>query len=147
MSPKTAAQTIQITGWVLFVVSVVFAAGAWPPLSGPVVMFYDLVDWPFHGAAQALPQEARLFTAILGGAFASLCMMMILIVAPAVARGDDAVRRNAIIAILTWFVVDSTGSIASGVPGNAVLNIVFLAAFLAPLIMVKSRNAARAVQA
>ena len=146
MPPEFAARTINITGWVLFVVSVIFAAGAWPPLSGPVVMFYDLVDWPFTGAAQPLAQEARLFTAILGGAFASLCMMMVLIVAPAVARGDDAVRRSAIIAILTWFVVDSTGSIAAGVPGNAVLNIVFLAAFLAPLVMVKLQSTRHIMQ-
>ena len=145
MSPKSAAQTLKIVGWALVAMSLMFAAAAWPPLSGPTLMFYDLVDWPVDGV-EAFAQETRLFSAILGGGFASLGMMMVLIVAPAVARGDEAIRRSAIIAILTWFVVDSTGSIASGVPGNAVLNSVFLAVFLAPLIMVKPRSAAAAIE-
>jgi len=147
MSPETAARTLKIVGWALVAMSVMFSAGAWPPLNGPVLMFYDLVDWPMDGNVQTFAQETRLFSAILGGGFASLGMMLILIVAPAIVRGDEAVRRNAIIAILTWFVVDSSGSIASGVPMNAVLNCVFLAAFAAPLVMVNFRHASNALQA
>jgi len=140
MSPQTAAKTLKITGAGLVAISLMVAAGAYPPMDGPSVLFHDMVDWPIDGATGAYTKEARLFSAIMGGAFAALGMMLMLIVAPAIRRGDDTIRRSAIIAILTWFIVDSIGSIAAGVAANALFNCLFLAVFLAPLVMVRGKE-------
>lgn len=78
------------------------------------------------------------------GVFASLAAVFDLIVAPAIGRGDDDVRRGAILSILIWFVIDSAGSIAAGVPSNAAFNVVFLALFLAPLMAAKGAARSRA---
>ena len=93
------------------------------------------------GAATVATAQTRLLAAISGGVFASWSVLLILIVAPAVVRGDDDIRRAALIAILVWFVIDSAGSLAAGFAANAAFNTVYLVTLLAPLLMVEKMNA------
>ncbi|MEQ8936449.1 MAG: hypothetical protein RIE56_11740, partial [Amphiplicatus sp.] len=67
-----------------------------------------------------------------------------MIIAPAVERGDQGARRGAIAAIAVWFVVDSAGSIASGVGSNALFNALFAAMYLVPLVGANLAGAGRA---
>ncbi|OYU78604.1 MAG: hypothetical protein CFE32_00780, partial [Alphaproteobacteria bacterium PA3] len=48
-------------------------------------------------------------------------------------QAREAVRRTALAGILTWFCLDSAGSIASGNPSNAVANILVLLIAVGPL--------------
>ncbi len=144
MSSRAAAQFLRITSAASFVLALIFASGAFAPVEGASRLLHDFLDFPLGDGLGAYTTEARWFSAIGGGVFASLAAVFYLIVAPAVARGDDEVRRGAIISILIWFVIDSAGSIAAGVPSNAAFNVVFLALFLAPLMAAKGAASARA---
>lgn len=138
MSPAAAARMLSIASFVLLIApGPLTAAAAHPPFAGPLSLFIDLVGWPLDGAVAALTKEGRLLAGILGGILTALGLMLALIVAPALKRGDDEIRRAGIIAILGWFFVDSSGSIAAGFAGNAVANIGILAALLYPMLAVK----------
>lgn len=137
MSPQNASQILKIVGFVSIGFALAIAGAAWPPASGVFNFLYDMVDWPLDGAVTVVTTQTRLLAAISGGVFASWSVMLILIVAPAVARGDDDIRRAALIAIVVWFVIDSAGSLAAGFATNAAFNTVYLLTLLAPLMMVK----------
>jgi len=142
MAPQIASQTLKIIGYVSIGFALAIAGAAWPPTSGLFNFLYDMVDWPMDGAATVIFEQTRLLGAISGGVFASWSVLLILIVAPAIARGDEEIRRAAVTAILVWFFIDSAGSLAAGFPVNAAFNSVYLASLLAPLLMVK-KNIAR----
>jgi hypothetical protein len=138
MSPAAAARALTFVSLVFLAFALVIAAAAWPPLAGPSTVLHDLVAWPIDGGTDLGSDEARLLSAILGGVFASLAAMLMLVVAPALKRGDDQVRRGAVAAVLVWFVIDSIGSVVAGAPSNAAFNTVFLAMVLAPLMLVRA---------
>ncbi|MEM6453067.1 MAG: hypothetical protein AAF703_22455 [Cyanobacteria bacterium P01_D01_bin.105] len=45
----------------------------------------------------------------------------------------EAVRKVVLVSLLSWFVLDSAGSIASGVPSNAAFNVFVLLLAVGPL--------------
>ncbi len=144
MSPETAARWTQTLAILSFLCALFIAAGAYPPLSGVMVTMLDAVDWPIDGAVATLSTEARLMSAIGGGVFAGFAVMLLLIVAPALRRGDAEIRKSALIALLAWYVIDSTGSVAAGVAGNVVFNTLYLAAAIAPLVFTAKTSGAGA---
>lgn len=144
MSPQTACQLIKIVGYISIGFALAIAGAAWTPTSGVFNFLYDMVDWPLDGAANVVTAQTRLLSAISGGVFASWSVLLILIVAPAIARGDDDIRRAALIAILVWFFIDSAGSLAAGFATNAAFNTVYLVTLLAPLLMSKESAAGAA---
>ncbi len=123
---------------------IALALGAFPPLSGAARLFADLVFWPVDGAQTIAAPETRLFAAIGGGAFVGMGLMIWLLVTQGFARGlDPAFARRTIMAgILGWFVTDSLGSIAAGSPGNALLNVPLMLAFVLPLLRTGSAQTA-----
>jgi hypothetical protein len=140
MSPNAAATMMRTVSTIFFVTALIFASGAFAGLDGVSLFMHDLLDFPLDGGTGGYTQEARWFSAIGGGVFAALCALLYLVIAPAIENGDKAIIRGATISVVIWFIIDSGGSIAAGVPANAVFNILFLAIFLAPLILVKSHT-------
>ncbi len=142
MSPDTAARWTQIVSVFSIATALVIAAGAYPPMAGGVAGMFDVIDWPVDGDVAPLTDEARLLAAVSGGVFAGFAAMFLFLVAPALRRGDDEMRKGALYSLLVWFVIDSTASVAAGAPGNLVGNALYLAALGAPLVLVA--NPARA---
>lgn len=134
MSPKLAAlfTRANAVGFALF--AFFWIGAAFPGLDGPARFLLDLLDWPLDGAPAALDQNTRWLSAIGAGLTAAFAALSWFVVAPAIERGDRKARAGALIAISTWFVVDSAGSIASGVASNAVFNIAFFVLYSAPLL-------------
>ena len=133
MSPQTASLTLKITGYFSLAFALAIAAGSWPATFGIANSVFGLVGLSIETANT----EARFLSGLLGGVFASWCVFLIAIVAPAIERGDDAVRRGAMLALVVWYVVDSSGSALSGVPINVAINTVFFVVIMAPLMLVK----------
>ena len=86
--------------------------------------------------------EAKLAMAIAGGVFGGLGAMYLFISAPGVEQGNELIRRGSIYVFLTWFVIDSSASVASGNAANVIPNLVFLAFYMAPLLLAKQTGAA-----
>lgn len=137
MSPSAAAAMMRAVSAVFFLAALIFASGAFPGFEGMSILMHDLLDFPLDGKTGPYSEEARWFSAIGGGVFASLCVVMALVFAPAIENGDRRVTRAAIISIMVWFVIDSAGSISAGAPANAAFNVLFLAMLMAPLTLVR----------
>lgn len=142
MSAKTAAALIRFNAVGFGLFALVWALAAFAPFGEPARFLLDLLRWPIDGNPASLDQIDRWLSAIGGGVVLGFSVMTFLIVAPGVERGDQSIRNGAVAAILSWFVIDSAGSIASGVASNAVFNLAFLALYLAPLIMARMAGAA-----
>jgi len=136
MSPSAAAKMIRLVALCFFPTALILYSSAFSSIDGASRLLHDFLDFPLDGDF-TFTAEARWIAAIGGGVFAAMCVMLHQIVAPAIEEGDERVRRGAILAILVWFVLDSTGSIAAGAPANAAFNILFLALFIGPLIAVQ----------
>lgn len=142
MSPLAAAGLMRLVAVSFFLFGLIFASVAFAPLAAPGLFLLDLLKWPLDGDPAALSQEARWLSAIGGGVLAAFAVFMHMIVAPGLAREDGEIRRAAIAAILVWFVIDSAGSVAAGAASNAVFNAGFMALYLAPILLARSRGAA-----
>ena len=141
MTETQAASAIRFISVVFFVTALIFASGAFASIDGASILLHDFLDWPPDGATAEYTREARWFSAIGGGVFAGLCALFYFVVAPLVAEGDLRARRGVIIAMLTWFVIDSAGSIAAGVASNAVFNVLFLFMIIGPVLAIRPAEA------
>lgn len=141
MSAKFAALLLRLNalGFALF--AAVWWLASVEGASEPARALIDLLKWPLDGDPAALDQIDRWLSAIGAGVLMAFAVLTHLVIAPGVEKGDLRIRRGAIAGILSWFVVDSAGSILSGVSSNAVFNFTFLALYLAPLILVRVESA------
>lgn len=142
MTPSVAAGILRFnTATLIIAFGVIWALGAVPGWDGPVRFFLDILKWPIDGDPGVFDATDRWFSA-LGGAFlAAFGVIFYLLVIPGVERGDPEARKAGVAALLVWFVIDSSGSIAAGAASNAAFNVVILAAFLAPLLLVRPARA------
>ncbi len=125
MSPLS--QSLRKNGLIIAVIGVLFMLTVLPPLHAVARLFLQLAYWPFSNIPEASAAPVGLLLAISGGLTAGIGAAMwalgthVAPVAPAA-----AVRVTRIMA-LTWFCTDSLGSVMTGAPFNAVLNLTFLA--------------------
>ncbi len=137
MTHKQAANIIRYLSVGFFIMALVFASGAFASFDGASKLLHDVADWPMDGSMADYTREAKWFSAIGGGLFAGYSVLFFLVVAPLVEQGSSLVIRGTIISMLVWFVIDSAGSVAAGVPTNVVFNVGFLAVFLGPLLAIR----------
>ena len=106
------------------------AAGAWPPLAGPVALLADLLIWPMDGLQRLELPETRVFMAISGGVMVGWGVTLWKLADHLLAEHLAAVRSITMTGLYSWFAVDSIGSIAAGVPLNALANVSFVVLFV-----------------
>jgi hypothetical protein len=134
-----AASAILMIGFGLM-----FAFAAFPPAALPSLLFVDALFWPLDGMQTLAAPETRLVLAIGGGITAGWGML-VWQVATHLMPSDPAMARTILLrSLLTWFVVDSTCSWLADAPQNIPANLLFLAAFLLPLIRMQRQGATAA---
>ncbi len=138
MSPKTAANFMRFVAIISLLSALIFALGAIGDPTGSLNRFLAIIIPGSEGVSGIATPEAKVGFAIAGGVFAGFMVMLLLITAPAIEEGNAVIKRASLYALLIWFVVDSSASIAGGVALNALSNSVFLILFLLPLLWVKS---------
>lgn len=122
------AASIVVIGFGFMIAAAAHSAG-----TGLMLFFGDLLIWPFDGNPGAMDQLTRLISAISGGIMVGWGVILWMTITQVMPRAPEVGRRMILVSILTWFVVDSAGSLASGVPLNVGGNLLFLIAFLVPL--------------
>ena len=99
----------------------------------PTEVMFDLVFYPVDSAQVLDSDTARLLSAICGGLMFGLGVML-WVVATELCRKDPALgRRIILLGIVSWYVVDSSMSVAAGAPINVLFNTAFLLLFVLPL--------------
>ena len=145
MTPKRTGILISLMGWGFIIFGVVFVTIAFPAFDSFAKALSHLFDWTGQTTSDPLSRSARWFAAIMSGLSAGFGAFFVFIVAPLLSHNDNevfrTVKRGGLLAAGIWFVVDSTGSVAAGVPSNVVMNCIFLATFAVPLLLVKRNTA------
>ncbi len=114
------------------VCGLLIAAAAIPALQYPIEVSFDLLYYPVDQGQSMNTPVARLFSAFSGGLLVGLGVML-WIIASELGPGDPALARRLILLGLgSWYVVDSSMSVAAGAPLNVVSNTAFLLIFLVP---------------
>ena len=98
-------------------------------------LFLDIAVWPFDSAQNLNTDEAQLLTAISGGMLFGWGMMFWVVTTDVYATNPKLGGKIILISIISWFIIDSTGSIIAGFGANAVMNISFLLFFSVPVLM------------
>jgi hypothetical protein len=112
---------------------VVFAGSAWPQTDAAVRLFSDVIYWPLDGQS-GWHESLRLTAAILGAVMMGWSLTLLTLVQAAVKQPQLALWRPMTGAILVWWGVDSSISVALNTPGNAVSNTGFLLLYLIPVL-------------
>ena len=109
------------------------AAAAVPALSGPVQFLADLIFFPLDGLQSVAAEETRLINAIAGGVLAGWGLMLWMLTTQLFPKEPAIVGKIIVTSIITWFVIDSAGSVLAGAPLNVLGNTSFLLIFCVPL--------------
>lgn len=143
MNIETMSRRLKLVGMVNLIFGASFALAALPALNLPAMMFADVVIWPISGAEDGTAPVARLMLAIAGGVIAGLGAIWLVASGRPCQSAPLMVRQMLIAGALTWFAVDSTGSILAAAPVNVLSNAFYLMFLLWPVWNVRSEATAK----
>ncbi len=137
MTPQNSAKTIRYVAYAFIGFAVIWGLAPYQGINWPSRALLDLLNWPFGDGAPVFSQSEMWLSSIGAGLTFAISVMLIGIVAPAAKKMDRNTIRVTIWAFIVWYLVDSVGSVASGVPSNALFNLILLVAILVPLVLIK----------
>jgi hypothetical protein len=124
---------LKITAVVVGSFGPVFFLGTMASTLEPARFTLDLLSWPLDGATTYDSPDTRFLSALTGGFLFGWGVMIWCLSSWVYDQAPEAVRHAVVAGVLGWFVLDSSGSIASGNPSNAVFNIAVLLIAIGPL--------------
>ena len=111
----------------------VFSLGTILLTSEPARWTLDLLSWPIDGLQNYEAATTRFLTALTGGFLFGWGVCIFCLQKWVYDKAPDETRKAIVMGLLAWFVLDSSGSIASGNPSNAIINIIVLLIAVGPL--------------
>jgi hypothetical protein len=111
----------------------VFFLGTMPSTLEPSRLTLDILSWPLDGLTTYDSPDTRFLTALTGGFLLGWGVMIWCLSAWVYDLAPEPVRKTVLISLFSWFVLDSSGSIASGNPSNAIFNIFILLICVGPM--------------
>ncbi|NJK44660.1 MAG: hypothetical protein HC933_10560 [Pleurocapsa sp. SU_196_0] len=133
MSHRVHKTWLKVTAVVIGSFGPVFFLGTMLPSSEPARLTLDLLSWPVDGAQDYDILELRFLSALTGGFLLGWGVTIWLLSTWVYDAAPEVVRRSVLIGLLSWFVLDSAGSIASDNASNVMFNIFVLLLAVGPL--------------
>lgn len=133
MSPAAHRQWLLVTGLGIAIFGPVFALGSMATMAEPARWSLDLLSWPIDGNMSYSDPTTRFLSALTGGFLFGWGVLILLLRHYVFDASPEGVRKAVLGGLLAWFLLDSTGSIASGNASNAAFNILVLLALAGPL--------------
>lgn len=124
---------LKITAIVVGSFGPIFFLGTMASTLEPARLTLDFLSWPIDGATTYASPDTRFLSALTGGFLLGWGVMIWCLSTWVYDKAPEAVRKSVLTGALCWFVLDSTGSIASGNASNAFFNIVILLIAVGPL--------------
>lgn len=124
---------LKITAFVVGSFGPVFFLGTMVATMEPARFTLDILSWPLDGMTTYESPDTRFLSALTGGFLLGWGVMIWCLSTWVYDKAPEAVRRSVLIGILSWFVLDSTGSITSGNTSNALFNVIVLLLAVGPL--------------
>jgi hypothetical protein len=101
----------------------------------PWRVFFDVLSWPLDNSPAGFTDAERQLSAILSGVLCGWSWLLYKMAHPEIF--NERLRRLMVQSTWVWFILDSGGSILSGLPLNAVSNVIFALVLLVPLRKLK----------
>ncbi len=133
MSHRVHKLWIKITAVIVGSFGPVFFLGTMEGTLEPARLTLDLLSWPIDGATTYASPDARFLSALTGGFLLGWGVMLWCLSTWVYDLAPEPVRRAVLVGVLSWFCLDSAGSIASGNASNALFNVLVLLAAVGPL--------------
>ena len=111
----------------------IFFLGTLPATDEAARLTLDMLSWPIDGATTLESNDARFLLALSGGFLLGWGVMIWCLSVWIYDAAPECVRRTLVISALCWFVLDSSGSIASGNASNALWNTLILLLVVGPM--------------
>jgi hypothetical protein len=92
-----------------------------------------LLSFPIDGVQNYEAPTTRFLSALTGGFLFGWGVMIACLSVWVYDKAPEAVRRTVLVGVLSWFFLDSAGSIASGNSSNAFFNVLVLLLAVGPL--------------
>lgn len=124
---------LTFTGIALVAFGLLGLTGTVPATNEPLRWGLDLLAWPLDGFPSYESREIYFLTALTGGFLTGWGVTVLCLTHWLYSQAPEAVRKTAVIGLLSWFVVDSAGSVLSGNWPNAVWNILVLMILVGPM--------------
>lgn len=146
MKSTQAALLIRLMGWGFIIFGVIFVSMSFSAFDGFAQWLTIFFDWTGTAQSEPLTRSTRWLAGIMSGLSAGFGAFFVFVIAPLLTvpnlQAQHIAKKGGLIAALVWFFIDSLGSYAAGVPSNVAMNLIFLSAFLIPLVRVKFEPAA-----
>lgn len=115
----------------------IFITGLMPSLAvfevsqEPWRLFFDVLIWPLDGNPITFSSSERQLSAVLGGVLCGWAWLLYKLSHPEVF--NEKIRGLMVQSAWVWFILDSAGTIYSGIPLNVLSNAGFLLILVVPL--------------
>ena len=133
MSHKFHKLWLKIAAIVVGSFGPIFFLGTMPATSELARLTLDILSWPLDGATTYASPDTRFLSALTGGFLMGWGVTIWCLSLWVYDAAPDGVRKTVLVGFLSWFLLDSAGSIASGNPSNALINIAILLIGVGPL--------------
>lgn len=133
MSQKFHKFWLKITAIVVGSFGPVFFLGTMVATMEPARFTLDILSWPVDGATTYLSPDTRFLSALTGGFLLGWGVMIWCLSVWVYDKAPEFVRKSVLIGILSWFFLDSAGSIASSNGSNVLFNVLVLLLAVGPL--------------
>ncbi len=133
MSRKFHKAWLKVTAVVVGSFGPIFFLGTLPATQEPARLTLDILSWPLDGATTYASPDTRFLSALTGGFLLGWGVMIWCLSSWVYDAAPEPVRRTVLTGLLAWFFLDSAGSIASGNPSNAAINLLVLLLAVGPL--------------
>lgn len=124
---------LNISAFVIAGFGPVLFLGTMPAFNEPARWGLDLLAWPLDGFPSYQSEEIWFLSALTGGFLLGWGVMVWCLKTWVYDLTPEGVRKTLLVSVLSWFVLDSTGSITSGNWPNALWNILVLLLIVGPM--------------
>ena len=124
---------LKITAFVIASFGPIMFLGTMETTMEPARWSLDLLSWPLDGAQTFAHPDTRFLSALMGGFLLGWGVMIWCLSLWVYDHAPEGVRRSVVVGAVSWFVLDSAGSITSGNASNALFNLVILLVAVGPM--------------
>lgn len=124
---------LKITAFVVGSFGPVFFLGTMLSTAEPARWTLDFLSFPVDGVQNYEAATTRFLSALTGGFLFGWGICIWCLQQWVYDKAPEGVRKSVLAGLLAWFVLDSSGSIASGNASNALFNVIVLLLAVGPL--------------
>lgn len=124
---------LKVAAVVIGISAPIFFFGTMESTTEPARLTLDILSWPVDGQTTYDSKDVRFLSALTGGFLLGWGMTVWFLSIWVYDLAPEGVRKTVLIGLLSWFCLDSAGSVLSGNPSNVFFNLIILFTAVGPL--------------